>query len=111
MSESSRPTRWPSWASETARLAATVDLPTPPLPLATATTCRTSGISERSWEIAFWADSSRDGGLVTFMLTSHRRHAGEGAQRPLHLVAHLLAGRRVLGRHPQVHHHASRRGA
>ena len=36
MSQSSKPTRWPSRASETARLAATVLLPTPPLPLDTA---------------------------------------------------------------------------
>ena len=36
MSASSSPARLPSCASATARLAATVDLPTPPLPLATA---------------------------------------------------------------------------
>src|SRR5688500_14583646 len=43
MSESSSPTRCPSWARRMARLVATVDLPTPPLPLATATTCLTPG--------------------------------------------------------------------
>ena len=69
MSASMRPTWWPSWARATARLAATVDLPTPPLPLATATTWRTSGIRLASWEIAFWADSSRPGGFTTWMLT------------------------------------------
>src|SRR6185369_4657655 len=69
MSASRSPTRWPSWVSDTARLAATVDLPTPPLPLATATTCRTSGMRLESWAIAFWAASSRAGGLTTFMLT------------------------------------------
>ena len=69
MSASRSPTRWPSWARATARLAATVDLPTPPLPLATATTCRTSGIRLASWEMAFCAASSRPGGLTTWMLT------------------------------------------
>src|ERR1700731_1542982 len=36
MSASMRPTRFPDFASETAMLTATVDLPTPPLPLETA---------------------------------------------------------------------------
>src|ERR1700710_1366503 len=112
MSESSRPTRWPSCASATARLAATVDLPTPPLPLATATTWRTSGIRSGFWAIAFCAASSRAGGLTTLMLTraSARlarpppRRGGGGAD-PLHFVAHLLARRRVVGGHLEVHHH------
>src|SRR5437764_13377952 len=43
MSASIRPTRWPCWCSARARLVATVDLPTPPLPLATATRCLTPG--------------------------------------------------------------------
>src|SRR6187200_738384 len=43
MSASISPTRWPCRCSATARLAATVDLPTPPLPLATAITCFTPG--------------------------------------------------------------------
>src|SRR5215203_1542503 len=43
MSASSRPTRLPCACSARARLVATVDLPTPPLPLATATTCLTPG--------------------------------------------------------------------
>ena len=38
MSQSSRPTRWPSADRAQARLTATVDLPTPPLPLTTAIT-------------------------------------------------------------------------
>src|SRR5581483_12165028 len=45
MSASIRPTRAPRALSARARLAATVDLPTPPLPLATATTWRTPGNS------------------------------------------------------------------
>src|SRR5438067_4156883 len=44
MSQSHRPTRAPVCFRATARLAATVDLPTPPLPLATAITCLTPGI-------------------------------------------------------------------
>ena len=40
-STSSRPVRWPSMASPAARLAATVDLPTPPLPESTTTTALT----------------------------------------------------------------------
>src|SRR5262249_14875547 len=43
MSASMRPTRWPWVFRARARLAATVDLPTPPLPLATATTWATLG--------------------------------------------------------------------
>ena len=39
----SQPTRRPSMCRARARLVATVDLPTPPLPLATATTCLTPG--------------------------------------------------------------------
>src|SRR5262249_29952656 len=48
MSPSMRPTRWPCRRRASARLAATVDLPTPPLPLATATTRATSG------SVIFW---------------------------------------------------------
>src|SRR5712691_7999954 len=39
MSASRSPTAAPVWASVTARLTAMVDFPTPPLPLATASTC------------------------------------------------------------------------
>src|SRR5215468_1075204 len=44
MSQSHSPTRAPVCSSATARFAATVDFPTPPLPLATAMTCLTPGI-------------------------------------------------------------------
>src|SRR3982750_1508200 len=44
MSQSHRPTRAPVCSNAIARFAATVDLPTPPLPLAMAITCRTPGI-------------------------------------------------------------------
>src|SRR5258706_186446 len=45
MSASSTPTRSPLAFMPSARLAATVDLPTPPLPEATATMARTPGAS------------------------------------------------------------------
>src|ERR1700674_451522 len=45
MSASSRPTLAPESCSEAARLTATVDLPTPPLPDATAMTCLTPGMA------------------------------------------------------------------
>ena len=49
MSASSSPTFRPVGASATARLTATVDLPTPPLPEATATIARTSGQQRSAW--------------------------------------------------------------
>ena len=48
MSPSSRPTFAPVRASAMARLAATVDFPTPPLPAPTAMTCATPGSARRS---------------------------------------------------------------
>src|SRR5947199_9929597 len=54
MSASSRPTLAPAWASARARLTATVDLPTPPLPLATATTWRMPGSDTFCWGPAPW---------------------------------------------------------
>src|SRR5258707_5804238 len=44
MSQSHRPPRAPFCSNPTARFAATVDLPPPPFPLATAITCLTPGI-------------------------------------------------------------------
>src|SRR5205809_2676470 len=50
MSASSNPTLAPCARSETARLTATVDLPTPPLPDPIASTCLTPGIARsRGW--------------------------------------------------------------
>ena len=63
MSASSMPTLRPSVARPRERLTAAVDLPTPPLPLATATTAPTSGRSSGLREIACAADSSRDSGF------------------------------------------------
>ena len=45
------------------------------------------------------------GGLGHVHVDLRLRHAGEGADDPLHLVAHLLAGRRIVGGHLEVHHH------
>src|SRR5215831_19683737 len=52
MSASSSPTRAPAWCSAAARFTATVDLPTPPFPLAMAMVCLTPGsISEACWRM------------------------------------------------------------
>jgi hypothetical protein len=76
MSASRRPTRWPSRASATARLAATVDFPTPPLPEATATTCATSGMSLASRAIACCVLSPRAGGVCSRSSTCAERTPG-----------------------------------
>ena len=72
MSRSSRPVFAPVCASATARLAATVDLPTPPLPLATAMTLRTSGSS--SFAAVSWRHARGD-------IDRHRVHARQRAHR------------------------------
>src|SRR2546427_7580739 len=59
-SASMRPTLWPLWARATARLTATVDLPTPPLLEAIATAWRTVGI--RSGMGLFLSRRGRDKG-------------------------------------------------
>src|SRR5215472_1883274 len=51
MSASSSPTRAPDRCSAAARLTATVDLPTPPLPLATAIVCLTPGSISDGWRM------------------------------------------------------------
>src|SRR5687767_14364815 len=64
MSESMSPIRRPLLASASARFAATVDLPTPPLPLATAITCLMPG-NDNFWAGPPWAciDYSRCGSV------------------------------------------------
>src|SRR6266480_4558585 len=67
MSQSHKPTRAPVCSSATARFAATVDLPTPPLPLATAITCVTPGM----WAAAMPAPAPPGGAwmsIKTFVL-------------------------------------------
>jgi hypothetical protein len=74
MSASSKPTLAPLLARATARLEATVDLPTPPLPLAMAITLRTPGSSgplgavERTWEVMLTSTASTPGRLPTYSL-------------------------------------------
>jgi hypothetical protein len=67
MSASKRPTRAPRSARPAARLTATVDLPTPPLPEATATTFLTPGrtsVSARSLGLQYFAYACSDVVLV-----------------------------------------------
>ena len=55
MSASSSPTRWPSVVSASARLTEVVDLPTPPLPEATATIAAIPGMPVRlPWPCGGW---------------------------------------------------------
>src|SRR5918993_4789467 len=61
MSASSRPTERPSICRPSARLQAVVDLPTPPLPEATAMTWRTPG---SAWAFGEGALAGRPGVIV-----------------------------------------------
>ena len=70
MSASSSPTRAPSRASASARLTAVVDLPTPPLPEATATTLRMPGSGCRPPWTAWLATLQR---TLTAALSDVRR--------------------------------------
>src|SRR4051794_8696582 len=67
MSASRRPTRRPSMCRARARLVATVDLPTPPLPLATARTLFTPGMA------IFWAAAPAPGGCMIILPMIWRR--------------------------------------
>src|SRR5262245_42009430 len=64
MSASIRPTRRPFFESARARFAATVDLPTPPLPLATAITCRIPGRDSFGVTPPWWCMSISGGQSV-----------------------------------------------
>ena len=102
MSASSSPTFSPSPASATARLTAVVDLPTPPLPEATATMAPTSGSSiGRGWPPCACppcpcacppAAGAALGAVSTTAAFCHPRLAGE--QR-LRRAAHRFHRRRV----------------
>src|SRR5437773_7156284 len=100
MSASSRPTAWPFALRASARLVATVDLPTPPLPLAMATILPTPGsaifcggpggcigVNSRSCVVGLWVLPEfaehlqrEDAGIVAVApddlvrITAHRRH-------------------------------------
>src|SRR5215472_747004 len=70
MSASSRPTLAPDCCSAAARFTATVDLPTPPLPLATAIVCLTPGsVSDAGWRM-------KPGRTLAVMRTSTRDTPG-----------------------------------
>ena len=86
-SASRTPTRLPPWARATARLAVTVDLPTPPFPLATART-RTPLVGDRkgeaappSWPRSLAMRAWRSSGPITPKCTSTARTPGRRATR------------------------------
>src|ERR1700761_6999158 len=88
MSASSRPTRAPWSAQARARFTATVDLPTPPLPEATATTLRIepSGLRLRRTACAWVSARSppRQRGGESVLVVPHREaenHRGGKAAR------------------------------
>ncbi len=93
MSASSRPTRWPMVASPMARLIAVVDLPTPPLPEATAMIAFTPG-DQRSLRLALPAAEGRRrprrGPAAWRSLGREHGAAGQDAgQGPYRLLARL----------------------
>ena len=76
----------PAWASATARLAATVDLPTPPLPEATAIVFFTPGIG--------WASLRPPPLARTFVRQSmpYLADTADRAERRPHIALDFLAG-------------------
>src|SRR4051794_28592552 len=74
MSASISPTLRPRACRATARLAATVDLPTPPLPLATASRCLTPGRE------SFWPGICEGGGIGVSRWHAGRALRAEGFQ-------------------------------
>jgi hypothetical protein len=90
-SASINPTRAPSRARLTARLTATVDLPTPPLPELTATMFRTpSTISFSPKPRPFGTSAS----IVTLTEVDARKRRHDRARLLLQLLAHGARGRR-----------------
>src|SRR6185369_8829568 len=86
MSTSARPTLRPRARSATARLAATVDLPTPPLPLATAMMRATPSIG--GWRETPGADSGMTGHLA-FGLDAFGNALGQRAERGGHRTVRI----------------------
>src|SRR5882762_5974904 len=80
-SASSNPTLWPSFTSASARLTATVVLPTPPLPLAMATRFFTPGMGWRSGICC-----GAPGGI--WVPISHPAEMGSGVLAPLQRAEH-----------------------
>ena len=87
MSPSSRPTFAPVWASAMARLAATVDFPTPPLPEPTAMTCATPGSARRS------AVGSLGWRMREVVVSLRSRTPGTRQDGPAHVALDLPAQR------------------
>ena len=100
MSASSSPTLSPLCASATARFTATVDLPTPPLPEATAITAFTSGSRGAACGAAGgrgrFLRGQHDGGIL---------HPGQSGKFHLDLAAQRLKAGRLLAFHRQAHLH------
>src|SRR5262249_19362194 len=90
MSASSTPMRKPLALSPSARLAATVDLPTPPLPEATAMIAPTPGTSPRA--VRATAGPAGRGAAGRRRGGEHRRYRGHFGQR-LHRLFSGLAQR------------------
>src|SRR6476659_7240525 len=82
MSASSTPTRSPLARSPSARLAATVDLPTPPLPEATATIAPTPGAAPRR--------------RLRLQHGGHREHSGQRLYGLFRRLAQRLEARAAL---------------
>ena len=98
MSASSTPTSWPSCESATARFAASDDLPTPPLPLATAITRQSAGsriTPSRSGAPprSFCVSACRSSGVITSKESSTPRDPGDAGERLLDLLLERVAER------------------
>ena len=94
MSASSTPTFWPEAASAAARLTVTDDLPTPPLPLATAYTW----VSDDGWANGISRSRDRHGAglqLAALLLAHHVQvhrhpgHAGDGGDGGGHVTGEV----------------------
>src|ERR1700730_4009799 len=94
MSASRSPTRSPMAARPSARLTATVDLPTPPLPEATAMIERTPGTSGLGGAPRAWGcpgpGRGLAGGLLRGQHRRHRQHARQGLDGLLRRLAQRL---------------------
>ncbi len=98
MSASSTPTLWPSREKATARFAASDDLPTPPLPLATASTRQSAGrriTPSRSGAPprSFCVSACRSSGVITSKESSTPVTPGDAGQRLLDLLLERVAQR------------------
>ena len=102
-SASIRPTRHPSACIASARFTATVDLPTPPLPLATATICLTPAMRARLRHSCRRSRRGRRRLLDLHLDGGHTRHRRD---RRLHVGDNFLDDFGFRRRHRQRHGHA-----